>query len=224
MSFCVSLHCRKLVLNFLMMVLNVQGVYWLVQTAHMQTHKHTQCWCIPWLISKILQDLNQITMNADQFSKYLSLIDHPQQLQLQPDETSLYLVYRGHITRFPYQNIDLYRRSDVADLSIDALLDYMWVYREKPYTNPMMNHYQEWIWWTLLPTIWTAVCCTQVHWLHCLLHCQLGLDGVRVSVRNACQPQHPHGQHWGQTLSLWSWSCLCQSQVNHITINFKSEI
>ena len=64
-------------------------------------------------------------MNADQFSKYLSLIDHPQQLQLQPDKTSLYLVYRGHITRFPYQNIDLYRRSDVADLSIEALLDYM---------------------------------------------------------------------------------------------------
>ena len=64
-------------------------------------------------------------MNAEQFSKYLSLIDHPGQLKLRPDEASLYLVYRGHITRFPYQNIDLYRRSEVADLSIDALLEYM---------------------------------------------------------------------------------------------------
>jgi len=64
-------------------------------------------------------------MNAQQFTKYLNLIDHPGQLTLTPDEASLYLVYRGHITRFPYQNVDLYRRSEVADLSIEALLEYM---------------------------------------------------------------------------------------------------
>ena len=64
-------------------------------------------------------------MNPDQFSRYLEAVDHPRQLSLSPDEAGLYLLYREHITRFPYQNIDLYRRSDVADLSIDALLDYM---------------------------------------------------------------------------------------------------
>ena len=52
-------------------------------------------------------------------------VDHPRQLSLKPDEASLHLLYREHISRFPYQNIDLYRRGPVVDLSVDALLDYM---------------------------------------------------------------------------------------------------
>ena len=65
-------------------------------------------------------------MNPDQFSRYLEAVDHPRQLSLKPDEVSLHLLYREHITRFPYQNIDLYRRGPVVDLSVDSLLDYMW--------------------------------------------------------------------------------------------------
>ena len=64
-------------------------------------------------------------MDAEQFSKYLDLLDPPRQFSLVADEASLYMVYREHITRFPYQNIDLYRRGPVVDLSVDALLDYM---------------------------------------------------------------------------------------------------
>ena len=64
-------------------------------------------------------------MNPDQFSRYLEAVDHPRQLSLSPDEAGLHLLYREHITRFPYQNIDLYRRGPVVDLSVDSLLDYM---------------------------------------------------------------------------------------------------
>ena len=64
-------------------------------------------------------------MNADQFSKYLELVDHPAQCPLQADEASLFILYRQHLTRFPYQNVDLYRGRDVADLSLDSLLSSM---------------------------------------------------------------------------------------------------
>ena len=64
-------------------------------------------------------------MNPDQFSRYLEAVDHPRQLTLRADQASLFLLYREHITRFPYQNIDLYRRGPVADLSVDALLNNM---------------------------------------------------------------------------------------------------
>jgi len=64
-------------------------------------------------------------MNSEQFSRYLSLIDHPSQLTLSADEHSLYHLYRRHITRFPYQNIDLYNGSEVADLDVEAILKYM---------------------------------------------------------------------------------------------------
>ena len=66
-----------------------------------------------------------MAMNADQFSKYLELVDHPGQCPLQADEASLFILYRQHLTRFPYQNVDLYRGRDVADLSLDSLLSSM---------------------------------------------------------------------------------------------------
>ena len=64
-------------------------------------------------------------MNADQFSKYLDLLDHPRQSPLPADEASLFTVYREHLTRFPYQNVDLYRGGEVADLSLGSLLTSM---------------------------------------------------------------------------------------------------
>jgi len=62
-------------------------------------------------------------MNSDQFDKYLELVDHPTQLHLLPDITSLYYIYREHVTRFPYQNLDLYLGKPIVDLSIPALLE-----------------------------------------------------------------------------------------------------
>ena len=64
-------------------------------------------------------------MNADQFSKYLDLLDHPRQSPLPADEASLFTVYREHVTRFPYQNVHLYRAGPRPDLSVDGLLTYM---------------------------------------------------------------------------------------------------
>ena len=64
-------------------------------------------------------------MDADQFAKYLDLLDHPKQLELSADEGSLFTVYREHLTRFPYQNVDLYRGGEVADLSLPNLLTSM---------------------------------------------------------------------------------------------------
>ena len=85
-------------------------------------------------------------MNAEQFSKYLSLIDHPTQLNLAVDEQSLFFLYKQHLSRlnhsklipnnalngtiffyyrFPYQNVHLYNGEQVADLEIDANLSYM---------------------------------------------------------------------------------------------------
>ena len=62
-------------------------------------------------------------MDADQFSRYLSHLDHPIQLTLEPNVTSLYMLYQEHMTRFAYSNIDLYMGAPVADLSVDSLLD-----------------------------------------------------------------------------------------------------
>ena len=68
---------------------------------------------------------DRLGMDEAQLRRYLALTDLPRQLQLRPDEASLYLVYRHHVTRFPYQNVDLYRRHQAADLSVAGLLDYM---------------------------------------------------------------------------------------------------
>merc|ERR1712029_179767 len=64
-----------------------------------------------------------VKMNAEQFSKYLDHLDHPKQLGLVPDVSSLYFVYREHMTRFPYNNLDLYLGKPICDLSLDALLN-----------------------------------------------------------------------------------------------------
>ena len=64
-------------------------------------------------------------MDAGQFAEYLDLIDHPKQSELSADEGSLYRVYREHLTRFPYQNVHLYRGGEVADLSLASLLTSM---------------------------------------------------------------------------------------------------
>ena len=62
-------------------------------------------------------------MDSEQFAKYLELVDHPVQLSLFPDVSSLYFIYREHVTRFPYQNLDLYQGKPMVDLSISALLE-----------------------------------------------------------------------------------------------------
>ena len=65
------------------------------------------------------------TMNKKQFEKYLTIIDHPTQLSPSPDTATLFMIYRKHITRFPYQNYDLYNGAEVANLEIDPNLEYM---------------------------------------------------------------------------------------------------
>ena len=62
-------------------------------------------------------------MDAGQFAKYLELVDHPAQLALMPDVASLYIIYREHVTRFPYQNFDLYLGKPPVDLSLSSLLE-----------------------------------------------------------------------------------------------------
>ena len=64
-------------------------------------------------------------MDADQFSRYLGHLDHPCQLTLGPDVTSLYFIYREHMTRFPFNNMDLYMGAPIPDLSVDSLLEEM---------------------------------------------------------------------------------------------------
>ena len=59
-------------------------------------------------------------MDAEQFAKYLQLVD---QLPLLPNVASLYIIYREHVTRFPYQNLDLYLGKPIVDLFISALLE-----------------------------------------------------------------------------------------------------
>ena len=61
-------------------------------------------------------------MDSKQFSKYLQLLDHPIQLPLNADVSSLYYLYREHITRFSYQSLDLWLGKPIVDLSISALL------------------------------------------------------------------------------------------------------
>ena len=62
-------------------------------------------------------------MDADQFARYLQHLDHPGQLPLAPDVASLYWLYRAHITRFPYTNLDLFMGKPPVDLAVSALLD-----------------------------------------------------------------------------------------------------
>ena len=63
-------------------------------------------------------------MNSEQFAKYLELIDHPAQLPLGPDDvSSLYCLYQEHVRRFPYQNLELYLKQPIRDLSAGALLE-----------------------------------------------------------------------------------------------------
>ena len=61
-------------------------------------------------------------MDVDQLDQYLSSIDHPPQLPLSADVSCLYWLYRAHVTRFAYQNLDLYLGRPPADLSLPALL------------------------------------------------------------------------------------------------------
>lgn len=61
-------------------------------------------------------------MKTEEFESYLKIIDHPYQLQLSNDVTSLYILYRAHMTRFPYQNLDLYMGKPKPDLSTSSLL------------------------------------------------------------------------------------------------------
>ena len=63
------------------------------------------------------------TMDSDQFGRYLDLLDHPPQLTLGPDVTSLYLIYQHHMTRFAYSSIDLYLGRPPAEISVDATMD-----------------------------------------------------------------------------------------------------
>ena len=62
-------------------------------------------------------------MNSEQFARYLEYIDHPTQLELGPNLSSLYCLYQEHVRRFPYQNLDLYMNKPIRDLSVGALLD-----------------------------------------------------------------------------------------------------
>ena len=61
-------------------------------------------------------------MNCEEFAKYLELLDHPVQLRLGPDVSSLYYLHKEHVSRFPYNNLDLYLGKPICDLSISALL------------------------------------------------------------------------------------------------------
>ena len=62
-------------------------------------------------------------MDSEQFARYLEYIDHPSQLELGPNVSSLYCLYQEHVRRFPYQNLDLYLNKPIRDLSVAALID-----------------------------------------------------------------------------------------------------
>ena len=62
-------------------------------------------------------------MDDRQFAAYLDHLDHPKQLGLSANVTSLYFLYREHVTSLSYSNLDLFMGKPVPDLSIDALLD-----------------------------------------------------------------------------------------------------
>ena len=61
-------------------------------------------------------------MDSEQFAKYLELLDHPKQLTLGPNVSSLYYLYREHMTTFTYNNLRLYLGKPKCDLSISGLL------------------------------------------------------------------------------------------------------
>ena len=77
------------------------------------------------LLSYNWHSTNETAMKTEEFESYLKIIDHPHQLQLSNDVTSLYILYRAHMTRFPYQNLDLYMGKPKPDLSTSSLLDTM---------------------------------------------------------------------------------------------------
>ena len=62
-------------------------------------------------------------MDKELSAKYMEILDHPTQLPLSADVSSLYTIYREHMTRFPYQNVDLYMGKPIVDLSISAILE-----------------------------------------------------------------------------------------------------
>ena len=62
-------------------------------------------------------------MDKELFSKYMEIVDHPTQLPLSADVSSLYTIYREHMTRFPYQNVDLYLGKPTVDLTVSAILE-----------------------------------------------------------------------------------------------------
>eukprot|EP00090_Calanus_glacialis_P018611 TRINITY_DN28881_c0_g1_i1.p1 TRINITY_DN28881_c0_g1~~TRINITY_DN28881_c0_g1_i1.p1 ORF type:complete len:274 (+),score=62.05 TRINITY_DN28881_c0_g1_i1:40-861(+) len=53
------------------------------------------------------------------------MVDHPCQLPLSADVRSLFIIYKEHMTRFPYQNLDLYLGKPKVNLSISTLLETM---------------------------------------------------------------------------------------------------
>ena len=64
-------------------------------------------------------------MESEEYQNYFTIINHPIQLPVLPDFPSLYLIYREYMTRFPYQNMDLFMGKPVVDLSISSLLKEM---------------------------------------------------------------------------------------------------
>jgi len=62
-------------------------------------------------------------MDAVQFARYLEHVDHPPQLSLGPDVASLYSLYRAHVTRFAYTNLDLFMGKPPVDLELTSLLE-----------------------------------------------------------------------------------------------------
>ena len=71
----------------------------------------------------ILSTFKDLNMNSDQFAKYLEHLDHPEQLPLGHDVPSLYRLYQEHLTRFPYQNVELFLNQPIRDLSVEGLLE-----------------------------------------------------------------------------------------------------
>ena len=63
-------------------------------------------------------------MNSKQFQTYLTQINL-QQGPLKVNETSLFDIYRAHVTKFAYQNLDLYLGKPMQSLSIENLLKIM---------------------------------------------------------------------------------------------------
>ena len=64
-------------------------------------------------------------MDESQFAAYLRCLDHPKQLQLATNVTTLFLLYREHVTSFSFSNLDLFMRKPVPALSVDALLEHL---------------------------------------------------------------------------------------------------